>query len=150
MTVLSSPGERKSESEKKEKDYFMSEREYGAFYRRLPLPTAVDPSTASAKIEDGVLTVTARRTEPRPRRRRSRFSKAGPAPPRQSARHGRCQCRPCAQSTGRRKRTCATSRTGTGLGRRQLARRRSLCPKEPCLDRARSVGFSGDGELVFV
>jgi HSP20 family protein len=59
-------GERKTESETRKKDYFMSEREYGSFYRRLALPTVVDPSSASAKMEDGVLTVTARRTEPRP------------------------------------------------------------------------------------
>jgi HSP20 family protein len=59
-------GERKSETEKKEKDYYYSERQYGSFYRRVPLPAPVDEAKAEATMKDGVLTVKAPRREPAP------------------------------------------------------------------------------------
>ncbi|MFN0145769.1 MAG: Hsp20/alpha crystallin family protein [Dehalococcoidia bacterium] len=60
-------GERKSETEKKEKDYYFCEREYGSFYRRIPLPAAVDSAKTEATVKDGVLTVRAPRTIPVPK-----------------------------------------------------------------------------------
>jgi HSP20 family protein len=59
-------GERKSETEKKEKDYYYSERQYGSFYRRVPLPAPVDDTKAEATMKDGVLTLKAPRREPAP------------------------------------------------------------------------------------
>jgi HSP20 family protein len=51
-------GERKEEKEEKEKEYYRSERSYGSFYRRVPLPEDIDPGKISAKVHDGVLEVT--------------------------------------------------------------------------------------------
>jgi HSP20 family protein len=51
-------GERKEEKKEEEKEYFRSERTYGSFYRRVPLPEGVDTGKISAKVHDGVLEVT--------------------------------------------------------------------------------------------
>ncbi len=51
-------GEAKSNVETKKEDFFHSERFYGCYSRTLPLPVMVDSSKATAKFEDGVLTVT--------------------------------------------------------------------------------------------
>jgi HSP20 family protein len=59
-------GERKSETESKEKDVYMTERVYGTFSRRLALPTRVDVAGGTAKMDDGVLTVTVPRAAPAP------------------------------------------------------------------------------------
>ncbi|HEX2464323.1 MAG TPA: Hsp20/alpha crystallin family protein [Thermoanaerobaculia bacterium] len=50
-------GERKEEKEEKEKEYFRSERTYGSFYRRVPLPEEFDAEKISAKVHDGILEV---------------------------------------------------------------------------------------------
>jgi len=50
-------GERKSESEVKEEDYYRSERTFGSFYRRMPLPAGVTPDQIEASLKDGVLEV---------------------------------------------------------------------------------------------
>lgn len=50
-------GERKSESEVKEDAYYRLERSYGSFYRRLALPTGVNPDAITAEYKDGVLEV---------------------------------------------------------------------------------------------
>lgn len=50
-------GERKQEEKVEEKDYLRSERSYGSFYRRLPLPEGVKPNEISAHVFDGVLEV---------------------------------------------------------------------------------------------
>ena len=55
-------GETKTNTETKKENYFHSERFYGCFSRTLPLPAAVDPKKATAKFEDGVLTVTIPKT----------------------------------------------------------------------------------------
>lgn len=49
-------GERRSESEAKDRGY--SERFYGRFERRIALPSGAEEEKASARFEDGVLTVT--------------------------------------------------------------------------------------------
>ena len=51
-------GERKSEREENEKGYYRSERSYGSFYRRVPLPNGVDAEEATADFRDGVLEIT--------------------------------------------------------------------------------------------
>ena len=55
---LTIEGERRSEHEENGEGYYRSERNYGNFYRRLPLPEGVDPDDATAKFHDGVLEVT--------------------------------------------------------------------------------------------
>ena len=50
-------GEKKTESEVKETDYYRSERAYGSFYRSVPLPSTVDADKIKADFEDGVLEV---------------------------------------------------------------------------------------------
>jgi HSP20 family protein len=51
-------GERKEEKEEKGKEYYRTERTYGSFYRRVPLPEDVDATKIAAKFHDGVLEVT--------------------------------------------------------------------------------------------
>jgi HSP20 family protein len=50
-------GERKTESEAKEEDYYRCERSYGSFYRRLPLPFEASADKIEARFADGVLEV---------------------------------------------------------------------------------------------
>ena len=50
-------GERKSEHEESREGYFHSERSYGSFQRRIPLPRGVDLSSCDASFDDGVLEV---------------------------------------------------------------------------------------------
>jgi HSP20 family protein len=56
--ALTIEGERKKEEEEKREGYYRSERNYGHFYRRLPLPEGIDADTANASFRDGVLEVT--------------------------------------------------------------------------------------------
>jgi HSP20 family protein len=56
--VLTISGEKRSESERKEKNYAVSERSYGAFSRALTLPGGVDPAAIKATMAKGVLKVT--------------------------------------------------------------------------------------------
>jgi HSP20 family protein len=44
--------------DEKEKGYWYSERSYGSFYRSIPLPQGVNPDTARAGFNNGVLEVT--------------------------------------------------------------------------------------------
>jgi HSP20 family protein len=55
---LTIAGERRSEHEEKGEGYYRSERSYGHFYRRLPLPEGANPDNSTAKFHDGVLEVT--------------------------------------------------------------------------------------------
>jgi len=66
--VLTLRGERKSETEDKDRGY--SERYYGRFERRIALPSGVDHNAAKADFKDGVLTVTLPKTEEAERGRR--------------------------------------------------------------------------------
>lgn len=55
--TLSIRGEKKTETEVKEEDYYRSERSYGSFYRSIPIPSNVNADKISASFEDGVLEV---------------------------------------------------------------------------------------------
>ena len=55
-------GETRQEKEEKKEGYYRSERQYGSFYRTIPLPQAVDFTKAKAECKDGVLTITLPKT----------------------------------------------------------------------------------------
>lgn len=55
--VLTISGEKKEESERKDKGFMLSERRYGSFQRRIGLPADVDPNGIKARFDKGVLTV---------------------------------------------------------------------------------------------
>ncbi|MDX6444901.1 MAG: hypothetical protein QOH71_1975 [Blastocatellia bacterium] len=50
-------GERKSERKEEAEGYYRSERSYGSFYRRIPLPEGVSADKAVADFRNGVLEV---------------------------------------------------------------------------------------------
>jgi HSP20 family protein len=54
---LAISGERKQEREEKKDNVYRSEREYGSFYRAVPLPEDVKPEDIQATFADGVLEV---------------------------------------------------------------------------------------------
>ena len=54
---LAISGERKSEAEEKKEHYYKCEREYGSFYRAIPLPQGVKLEDVKATFADGVLEV---------------------------------------------------------------------------------------------
>jgi HSP20 family protein len=54
---LAISGERKSETEEKNDAFYRCEREYGSFYRAVPLPDGVKPEDVKATFSDGVLEV---------------------------------------------------------------------------------------------
>jgi HSP20 family protein len=56
--VLTIKGEKKEEKEEKKKDYYLSERRYGSFERRLQIPEEVEADKIEAAFKKGVLTVT--------------------------------------------------------------------------------------------
>lgn len=56
-------GERKSDEEKKDGEFYRSERFYGKFHRSIPLPATVDTGKIAAKYRDGLLTITLPKSE---------------------------------------------------------------------------------------
>jgi HSP20 family protein len=54
---LTLSGERKLETEEKKENFYRSEREYGSFYRAIPLPEGVKIEDIKATFADGVLDV---------------------------------------------------------------------------------------------
>ena len=54
---LTISGERKTESEEKKNQFYRCEREYGSFYRSVPLPEGVKVEDIKASFTDGVLEV---------------------------------------------------------------------------------------------
>jgi HSP20 family protein len=54
---LAISGERKTEAEERKKDLYRCEREYGSFYRTVPLPDGVKLEDVKATFADGVLEV---------------------------------------------------------------------------------------------
>jgi HSP20 family protein len=55
---LTITGERRSEHEGQQGGVFRSERHYGTFHRRIPLPEGVNAEQVRATFQDGVLEVT--------------------------------------------------------------------------------------------
>jgi HSP20 family protein len=56
--VLIIKGEKQEEKEEKKKDYYMRERNFGAFERRFEMPESVDADKIEASFKQGVLTLT--------------------------------------------------------------------------------------------
>ncbi|KAL2620552.1 hypothetical protein R1flu_000757 [Riccia fluitans] len=61
--ILSISGERTKEKVDKQDSYRREERSFGKFYRQFRLPSNSRPHEISAKVENGVLTVTVPKTE---------------------------------------------------------------------------------------
>lgn len=61
--ILTIQGERKQESEQKDKEYHRIERSYGRFERSLNLGSAVDPERIQANYKDGVLEIIVAKSE---------------------------------------------------------------------------------------
>lgn len=55
--TLTIKGEKKEEREENQKDYYLSERRYGSFYRSFQLPEGVEAEKIEANFAKGVLTV---------------------------------------------------------------------------------------------
>ena len=55
--TLTIKGERQSENEVKEENYYCCERSYGSFFRSITLPTNVDTKKIEANYESGVLEI---------------------------------------------------------------------------------------------
>ena len=67
--ILTIRGEKKTETEVKEEDYYHCERSYGSFLRSVALPSTVDASKIDADYEDGVLEVTlSKKSEVKPKK----------------------------------------------------------------------------------
>jgi HSP20 family protein len=56
--MLTLKGEKRQEKEKKEKNFYLSERSYGSFQRSFYVPDGVDRDKIAADFSKGVLTVT--------------------------------------------------------------------------------------------
>lgn len=61
--ILTIEGEKKKESEEKDKNFYRNERSYGAFKRSFTLPSTVDSEKVQAKFEDGMLNITLKKLE---------------------------------------------------------------------------------------
>ncbi|HEX5884133.1 MAG TPA: Hsp20/alpha crystallin family protein [Pyrinomonadaceae bacterium] len=55
---LTISGERKEEKEEKHEGFYRSERNYGSFYRQIPLPESAKTENAEATFRNGVLEIT--------------------------------------------------------------------------------------------
>jgi HSP20 family protein len=62
-------GDKRSEREENNGQYYRLERSYGSFNRFVPLPSGVDPEGALARCKHGVLTVRVPRLKPTSARR---------------------------------------------------------------------------------
>jgi HSP20 family protein len=54
---LTISGERKTEAEEKKDDFYRCEREFGSFYRTVPLPEGTRAEDVKATFADGVLEI---------------------------------------------------------------------------------------------
>jgi HSP20 family protein len=77
---LTISGERKSELEDKRENFYRCEREYGSFYRVVPLPDGVPVDDVRAMFSDGVLEISVPLPvqQPQPRSRRVEVQEAKP------------------------------------------------------------------------
>ncbi|SNX53922.1 Hsp20/alpha crystallin family protein [Thermoanaerobacterium sp. RBIITD] len=55
--VLEIKGQTSKVAEKKNQNYYLNERYYGSFERRVGLPSEVDSERTTAKFENGILTI---------------------------------------------------------------------------------------------
>ena len=55
-------GEREDQKEEKAKDYYLQERQYGAFERSFAVPDGVDTAKIDASFKNGILTITLPKT----------------------------------------------------------------------------------------
>lgn len=55
-------GEKKTDCEVKEEDYFQSECFYGSFYRTIPLPSNIDKEKIEADYKSGILEISVPKT----------------------------------------------------------------------------------------
>ena len=60
--VLTIKGKKEERTEEKKKDYVFSERRFGSFERRMPLPEGIDPDRITATMKKGVLVLTLPKT----------------------------------------------------------------------------------------
>jgi HSP20 family protein len=56
--VLTIQGERKQEHEEEREGVYRTERQYGSFYRAIPLPEGTIADSAKATFKNGVLEIT--------------------------------------------------------------------------------------------
>ena len=76
--LITISGEKRAQSDRKDKGYTLSERSYGAFARSIRLPSDIDASKSEATFANGVLKVTIpRKTKAKPQKVEV---KAAPAP----------------------------------------------------------------------
>lgn len=75
--TLTISGERKSEHEEKREGFYRSERSYGSFYRRIPLPEGVNADDAQATFNDGVLEISMQAPQRESRSRRLEIKDGG-------------------------------------------------------------------------
>ncbi|MGQ0742506.1 MAG: Hsp20/alpha crystallin family protein [Alphaproteobacteria bacterium] len=61
--ILTLRGEARRESEEKKRNYFLSERSYGAFFRTINLPFEVDPEMVTAHFDKGILRIIVKKPE---------------------------------------------------------------------------------------
>jgi HSP20 family protein len=73
-------GERKSETHENKGGVQLTERQYGRFYRSIPLPEGAKGEEAKARFENGVLEVTVPVQEPKETRRQIPIESAAAAP----------------------------------------------------------------------
>ena len=61
--ILMIEGEKKKETEEKDKNFYRSERIFGTFKRSFTLPVEVDSEKVEAKFEDGMLHISMKKLE---------------------------------------------------------------------------------------
>lgn len=59
--LLTIRGEKKSQREEKNENYYLAERSYGGFERSLRMPDTIDESKLEAKFDKGVLRIVAQK-----------------------------------------------------------------------------------------
>ncbi|MGB9781265.1 Hsp20/alpha crystallin family protein [Caldanaerobacter sp.] len=69
--ILEIKGQTSVDEEKEDKNYYIRERYYGSFARRIELPAEVDPERTTAKFENGILKITMPKLHPsKPKKRK--------------------------------------------------------------------------------
>lgn len=64
--ILTIEGEKKKETESKDRNFYRSERSFGSFKRCFTLPAEVDSDKVQAKFEDGMLNIQLKKLEHQP------------------------------------------------------------------------------------